>query len=66
VAEPTLGADIQAHGFTPRQARFLGLVLEHAGVCLPPAFAPRFGAAGRQSHRLIDKLIDGGFALRLA
>jgi hypothetical protein len=38
------GAAVQALGFTPRQAGFLVLVLEHAGVCLPLACAPCFGA----------------------
>jgi hypothetical protein len=68
---------VRDFGFTPRQARFLVLVLEHAGVCLPPAFAlraARFGAAGRpartfagiahgrQTHRLFDKIIAADFA----
>jgi hypothetical protein len=35
---------IEAVGFTPRQARFLGLVLEHSEVCLSPAFALRASA----------------------
>jgi hypothetical protein len=53
-------AAARACGFTQRQARFFVLVLEHSGVCLPPAFALRasafalratarqVGAAGRQ------------------
>ena len=32
-------AAVQGFGFAERQARFLVLVLEHSGVCLPPAFA---------------------------
>jgi hypothetical protein len=71
-------AAVRAFDFTERQAGFLGLVLEHSGVCLPPAYArasyARFGgqagnvgrlpgiAHGRQAHRFFDKLITGGFA----
>jgi hypothetical protein len=39
-------AAVRAFDFTERQARFLVLVLEHCGVCLPPAFA-RLTAAWR-------------------
>jgi hypothetical protein len=54
------------------------LVLEHSGVCLPPAFAFHASARrrqdrafagiahGRQTHRFFEKLGAGGFALRLA
>jgi hypothetical protein len=62
-------AAVQAFGFTPRQARFLMLVLEHWGVCLPPAFARRASAhrrqyrafagiaLGRQTHDSFEKLV---------
>jgi hypothetical protein len=72
-------AAVQAYGFTARQARFLMLAVEHSGVCLPHAFGvSRYGAAfrqyrrltgvahGRHAHRFFERLIDGGFALRLA
>ena len=50
-------------GFTLRQARFLVLVLEHAGVCLPRQYRTFTGIAhGRQTHRFFAKLIAGGFA----
>jgi hypothetical protein len=39
-----VAAVVCGYGFTPRQARFLVLVLEHSGVCLPPAFALRASA----------------------
>jgi hypothetical protein len=46
-----------------RQARFLVLVLEHAGVCLPRQYRAFTGIAhGRQTHQFFDKLITGGFA----
>jgi hypothetical protein len=58
---------IESLGFTPRQARFLVLVLEHAGVCLPRQYRRFSGIAhGRDTHRFFAKLIAGGFALRLA
>jgi len=54
-------------GFTERQARFLVLVLEHAGVCLPRQYRASCGIAhGRQTHRVFERLVAGGFALRLA
>jgi hypothetical protein len=55
-------AALRGFGFTEQQSRFLVLVLEHAGVCLPPAFAlgasafalrataRQVGAAGRQGR----------------
>jgi len=56
-------AAIRSGGFTPRHARFLVLVLEHAGVCLPRQYRTFAGIAhGRQTHRFFDKLIAGGFA----
>jgi hypothetical protein len=50
-------------GFTARQAGFLGLVLEHSGVCLPRQYRAFTGIAhGRQTHRSFDKLVRDGFA----
>jgi hypothetical protein len=54
---------LRGFGFTERQARFLVLVLEHSGVCLPRQYRTFAGVAhGRQSHRFFEKLIAGGFA----
>ncbi len=54
---------LQAFGFTERQARFLVLVLEHAGVCLPRQYRAFSGIAhGRHTHRFFEKLIRGGYA----
>jgi hypothetical protein len=56
-------AAIGVCGFTPRQARFLGLVLEHSGVCLPRQYRAFAGIAhGRQTHGFFAKLLAGGFA----
>jgi hypothetical protein len=38
-------ACVRAAGFTPRQARFLVLVLEHSGVCLPRQYRTFAGIA---------------------
>jgi hypothetical protein len=46
--DPTAGEScgaIQASGFTPRQACFLVLVLEHSGVCLPRHYRAFAGIA---------------------
>lgn len=60
-ADP-IGA-VRAFGFTERQARFLTLVLEHSGVCLPRQYRAFAGIAhGRQTHRFFEQLIAGGFA----
>jgi hypothetical protein len=54
---------LQASGFTERQARFLVLVPEHSGVCLPRQYRTFAGVAhGRQTHRFFEHLIRGGFA----
>jgi hypothetical protein len=53
----------RASGFSERQARFLVLVMEHAGVCLPRQYRAFAGIAhGRQTHRFFEMLIAGGFA----
>lgn len=56
-AEPA--AAMRECGFTPRQARFLMLVLEHSGVCLPPAFALRFGGQAGSTGRSVALLTVG-------
>lgn len=59
----TISTSLRVCGFTSRQARFLGLVLEHSGVCLPRQYRAFTGIAhGRQTHQFFDKLIAGGFA----
>ena len=56
-------AAVRAFGFAARQARFLVLVLEHSGVCLPRQYRTFAGVAdGRHSHRFFEQLITGGFA----
>jgi hypothetical protein len=54
---------VRAFGFSERQARFLVLVLEHSGVCLPRQYRTCARIAhGRETHRFFDKLMAGGFA----
>ena len=54
---------MRAFGFSARQARFLVLVLEHSGVCLPRQYRTFSGIGhGRETHRFFAKLIAGGFA----
>jgi hypothetical protein len=54
---------VESFGFTPRQARFLVIVLEHSGVWLPRQYRAFPGVAhGRRPHRFFEKLIAGGFA----
>ena len=49
--------------FGAREAHFLRLVLEHAGVCLPRQYRAFAGVAhGRHSQAFFDTLIAGGFA----
>lgn len=54
---------LRSYGFTARQARFMVLVLEHSGVCLPRQYRAFCGIAhGRHTHGFFEKLIAGGFA----
>jgi hypothetical protein len=56
-------AAVRACGFTSRQARFLVLVLEHSGVCLPRQYRTFSRIAhGRETHAFFNKLVRGGFA----
>jgi hypothetical protein len=50
-------------GFTERQARFLVLVMRHAGVCVPRQYA-RFAcvAYGAKCNAFFDRLVRRGFA----
>ena len=51
-------------GFTERQARFLVLVMRHAGVCVPRQYASFTGIAngGRRCNAFFDRLIRRGHA----
>jgi hypothetical protein len=51
-------------GFTERQARFLVLVMRHAGVCIPRQYARFAGIAngGRRCNAFFDKLVKRGYA----
>jgi hypothetical protein len=50
-------------GFTERQARFLVLVMRHAGVCVPRQYAHVAGVAyGAKCNAFFDKLVRRGYA----
>lgn len=50
-------------GFTERQARFLMLVMRHAGVCVPRQYARFAGVAyGAKCNAFFDRLVRRGFA----
>ena len=50
-------------GFTPRQARFLVLVMRHAGVCLLRQYSTFAGIVqGQKTRAFFRKLVDRGFA----
>ena len=50
-------------GFTPRQARFLVLVMRHAGVCLPRQYSAFAGIAhGQKTRAFFHKLISRRYA----
>jgi hypothetical protein len=55
---------VMACGFTERQARFLVLVMRHAGVCVPRQYAMLGGIAngGRRCNAFFDRLLRRGFA----
>jgi hypothetical protein len=59
-------ARIQAivnYGFTERQARFLALVMRHAGVCVPRQYAQVAGIAqGAKCNAFFDRLVRRGHA----
>jgi hypothetical protein len=52
-------------GFTERQARFLVLVMRHAGVCVPRQYASFAGAAngGKKCNAFFSRLVRRGFAV---
>jgi hypothetical protein len=54
---------IVEHGFTERQARFLGLVVRHSGVCVPRQYAQAAGIAqGAKCNAFFDRLVRRGHA----
>ena len=54
---------IVQHGFTERQARFLELVMRHAGVCVPRQYAQVAGIAqGAKCNAFFDRLVRRGHA----
>src|SRR5207237_5483511 len=57
---------IAEFGFTDRQARFLDVVMRHAGVCVPRQFATFAGIAngGAKCNALFAKLVNRGYAVK--
>jgi hypothetical protein len=53
------------YGFTERQARFLVLVMRHAGLCVKRQYAAFAGIAhgGAKCNAFFDKLVSRGFAV---
>jgi hypothetical protein len=53
------------YGFTERQARFLVLVMRHAGLCVKRQYAAFAGIAngGEKCNALFDKPVTRGFAV---
>lgn len=53
------------HGFTERQARFLVLVMRHAGLCVKRQYAAfaRIANGGEKCNAFFDKLVRRGFAV---
>src|SRR5262249_41903292 len=53
------------YGFTERQARFLVLVMRHAGLCVKRQYAAFADIAngGERCNAFFDKLVRGGFAV---
>jgi hypothetical protein len=52
------------YGFTERQARFLVLVMRHAGMCVKRQYAAFAGIAngGEKCNAFFDKLVNRGYA----
>jgi hypothetical protein len=53
------------YGFTERQARFLVLVMRHAGLCVKRQYATFAGIAngGEKCNAFFDKLVSRGYAI---
>ena len=56
---------IAEFGFSERQARFLALVMRHAGICVPRQYARFAGIAngGKKCNAFFDKLIRRRYAV---
>jgi hypothetical protein len=56
---------IADYGFTERQARFLVLVMRHAGLCVKRQYAAFAGIApgGEKCNAFFDKLVQRGYAV---
>jgi hypothetical protein len=56
---------IADYGFTERQARFLVLVMRHAGLCVKRQYAAFAGIAngGEKCNAFFDKLVGRGYAV---
>ena len=52
------------YGFTERQARFLALVMRHAGLCVKRQYAAFAGIAngGEKCNAFFEKLVRRGYA----
>jgi hypothetical protein len=64
----TINERVQAiadYGFTERQARFLVLVMRHAGLCVKRQYAAFAGIApgGEKCNAFFDKLVQRGYAV---
>ncbi len=67
----TMQGRIQAvadYGFTERQARFLVLVMRHAGLCVKRQYAVFAGIAngGEKCNAFFEKLVRRGYAVASA
>src|SRR5438094_259209 len=53
------------YGFTERQARFLVLVMRHAGLCVKRQYAAfaRIAPGGEKCNAFFDKLVQRGYAV---
>jgi hypothetical protein len=53
------------YGFTGRQARFLVLVMRHAGMCIKRQYAEFAGIAngGEKCNAFFERLVRRGFAV---
>jgi len=56
---------VASFGFNKRQARFLVLVMRHAGLCVPRQYAAFAGVAngGARTNAFFDRLARDGYAV---
>lgn len=55
---------VTAHGFTERQARFLVMVMQYSGVCLPRQFAAFAGITyGDKTWTFFERLVQRRYAI---